>query len=72
MTGRTFEESQKIRSWIESAISDGAKSPTSVLEWIERRKEKDESAPSLGTIIRIMTEEMGYERKSADWIRKGK
>lgn len=72
MTGRTFEQSQKIRSWIVSAIGDGADSPARVLEWIERRKDKDEDAPSLGTISRIMTEELGYKRTSADWIKKGK
>ena len=72
MPGRTtFVQSQQYRDWIEKAIEDGADSPTKILEWIERQKEKGEEAPSLATISRIMTEEMGYKRRRADWIKKG-
>jgi hypothetical protein len=62
MPGRTtFARSQQFREWIESAISDGAESPARILEWIEKHKSRKD-APSLATISRIMTEEMGYKK----------
>jgi hypothetical protein len=71
MPGRKFEESQQIRTWIESALADGADSPTNVLEWIEQRKSKGEDAPALATIGRIMRD-MGYIPVDGRWIKKGK
>lgn len=71
MPGRTFEQSQKIRTWIESALSDGADSPTNVLEWIEQRISKGEDAPALATVARIMRE-MGYIPVDHKWLKRVK
>jgi hypothetical protein len=71
MPGRTYEESKQIRTWIESALADKADSPTDVLDWIELHKSKDEDAPALATIGRIMRE-MDYIPVDGRWIKKGK
>jgi hypothetical protein len=71
MPGRTFVEMQKIRTWIEAAISSGEDSPTRVLEWIEQRKNKEIESPSIATISRIMRD-MGYEPTDKRWEKKGK
>jgi hypothetical protein len=68
----TFERSVQIRTWIESALTDGAKSPSQVLEWIEQHKSKETEAPSLATIGRIMKEELGYTPIDKRWEKKGK
>jgi hypothetical protein len=70
MTGRPFGEMQKIRKWIEAALSSGEDSPTSVLEWIEQKKNKDTESPSLATIGRIMRD-MGYAPTGIKWEKKG-
>jgi hypothetical protein len=72
MPGRSFEEMQQIRKWIEAALSSGEDSPTRVLEWIEQRKNKEIESPSLATIGRIMRD-MGYEPTGIRWeLQKGK
>jgi hypothetical protein len=73
MTGRTFEQMQKIREWIEAALRSGEDSPTGVLEWIEQRKNKDTKSPSLATVGRIMRD-MGYKPTGIKWEldKKGK
>jgi hypothetical protein len=70
MPGRPIEESIKIRSWIEAALQSGEDNPTSVLEWIEQRKNKDIPSPSLATVGRIMRD-MGYEPTGIKWAKKG-
>lgn len=65
MTGKTFEESQKIREQIEKALAVGMKTPSQVAEWMGKE------APSIATISRIMREEMGYQRTESEW-KKGK
>ena len=72
MPGRKFEESLKIREWIEAALGSGAKSPSQVLEWIEQNKSKETYAPSLATIGRIMKEDLGYVPIDKRWEKKGK
>ena len=71
MPGRTFEDMQKIRKWIEAALGEGEDRPIRVLEWIEQRKSKDIQSPSLATIGRIMRD-MGYEPTGIKWEKKGK
>ncbi len=72
MPGRKFEESQQIRIWIESALENGAESPTQVLDWIEQRKSKGDDSPALATIGRIMRD-MGYIPVDRRWQKvKGK
>jgi hypothetical protein len=71
MPGRTFEDMQKIRKWIEAALSEKCDSPSQVLEWIEQRSNKTIEPPTLPTIGRIMRE-MGYEPVDARWAKKGK
>jgi hypothetical protein len=71
MPGRSYEDMQKYRKWIEAALLSGEDSPTSVLEWIEQKKNKDTESPSLATIGRIMRE-MGYEPTGIKWEQKGK
>lgn len=70
MSGRTLEESIKIRKWIEAALSDGKQSPTQILEWIEQRKSKEMDSPSLSTISRIM-QEKGYKPTGNKWEKAG-
>jgi len=72
MTGRTFEASTQIRNWITSALEDGAKSPSQVLEWIEQHKSKTMESPSIATISRIMREDLGYTPIDKRWEKKGK
>lgn len=69
MPGRSFEQSQKIREWIDRALVSGAESPTQVLDWIEQHKDKGEDAPALATIGRIMRE-MGYIPVDRRWQKK--
>jgi hypothetical protein len=71
MPGRNFKEMQKIRTWIEAALSSGEDSPTRVLEWIEQKKNRDTESPSLATIGRIMRD-MGYRPTGIRWEKKGK
>jgi hypothetical protein len=71
MPGRTFEDMQLIRKWIEAAILSGEDSPARVLEWIEQRKSKDVESPAFATVARIMRE-MGYEPVNKRWEKKGK
>jgi hypothetical protein len=70
MPGRSFEEMQKYRKWIEAALSEGEDSPTRVLEWIEQRKNKSVKSPSLATVGRIMRD-MGYRPTDTRWEKKG-
>jgi hypothetical protein len=70
MPGRSFEEMQQIRKWIEAALENGEDSPTSVLEWIEQRKSRTTKSPSLATVGRIMRD-MGYEPTGVKWEQKG-
>jgi hypothetical protein len=72
MPGRSYEDMQKYRKWIEAALNSGEDSPTRVLEWIEQRRNKEIPSPSLATIGRIMRD-MGYRPTDARWeIQKGK
>ena len=66
MPGRSFEEMQKYRKWIDAALLSGEDSPTRVLEWVEQKKNKDIPSPSLATIGRIMRD-MGYEPTGIKW-----
>lgn len=70
MPGRKFEEMQEYRGMIETALGSGEDSPTRVLEWIEQRKKKNVSSPSIATIARIMRD-MGYEPTDKRWEKKG-
>jgi hypothetical protein len=61
---------QKIRRWIEAALDNGEDSPTRVLEWIEQKKGKGISSPSLATVGRIMRD-MGYKPTGVKWEKEG-
>lgn len=61
MPARTIAESIKFRERVEAALADGVETPTEVLEWIEKHKDKGEAVPSLPTIVKIMGE-FGYKK----------
>jgi hypothetical protein len=72
MSGRPFEESQKIRELIKAALEDGATGPARVVNWIEQRANEDFDVPSIATVGRIMREELGYSPTGSRWEKSKK
>jgi hypothetical protein len=68
MPGKTFEDILKMRQMIADAIDSGMESPAEIINWIER---KNEDAPALATVIRVMRQK-GYSYVDGIWVKKGK